>query len=260
MIAYDICFLDSYTHVIWQGKRVGNRDEFDSYLRGPVHRRVTDESQRVSFESDLRAISATGMASDMLEKLLTSKSDKEPWEIGEALAECLLEEEYNVKWPWNIERDKRTPKASLPGADLVGFVEDGNTVLLVLGEVKTSQDHKTPPGVMNGRSGMIHQLDRYADDLKVHRTLLNWLYVRCKGTELWPFFQRAVGKYLESKGRALVLFGMLMRDTTPHKLDLMNRAKALSQNVEAPTRAELNAWYFPRPIDEWPSLLAGGGS
>lgn len=107
---------------------------------------------------------------------------------------------------------------------------------------------------------MIHQLDSLADDLKVHRTLINWLHARCKDTELWPFFQRAIGKYLESEGRALVLFGLLMRDTNPHELDLKNRAKALSQNVEAPTRVELNAWYFPRPINEWPSLLAGGGS
>lgn len=258
MIAYDICFSDSYTHVTWQGKRVSNRDEFDAYLRGPVYKRVTDESQHTSFESDLRAISTTGMASDTLEQLLTYNSDKEPWEIGEALAECLLEEEYNVKWPWNTERDKRTPKASLPGADLVGFIKEGDAVLLVLGEVKTSSHPAYPPGVMNGRSGMIHQLDCLIDDLKVHLSLLKWLHARCKGTKCWPFYQKAVKKYLESKGRALVLFGLLMRDTDPHKLDLKNRAKALSRDVEAPTRVELNAWYFPRPINEWPLLLAGG--
>ena len=260
MIAYDLCFSDSYTHVTWQGKRVSNQDEFDAYLHGPVYRRVTDESQRASFESDLRAISTTGMASDTLEQLLTYEPDREPWEIGEALAECLLEEEYNVKWPWNTERDKRTPKASLPGVDLVGFIEEGGAVLLVLGEVKTSSQPANPPGVMYKKGGMIHQLSSRADDLKVHRTLINWLHARCKDTELWPFFQRAIGKYLESKGRALVLFGLLMRDTNPHELDLKNRAKVLSQNVEAPTRVELNAWYFPRPINEWPSLLAGGGS
>ena len=39
-----------------------------------------------------------------------------------------------MKFPWNSDRDKRTPKASLPGADLVGFIENGDEVVLVLGE------------------------------------------------------------------------------------------------------------------------------
>ena len=39
-----------------------------------------------------------------------------------------------MKFPWNSDRDKRTPKASLSGADLVGFIENGDEVVLVLGE------------------------------------------------------------------------------------------------------------------------------
>ncbi|NCC61037.1 MAG: hypothetical protein EOM12_08860 [Verrucomicrobiae bacterium] len=59
--------------------------------------------------------------------------------MREALAEAWLEKEHKVIWPWNMERDKRNANASLPGADLVGFVENGSEIRLILGEVKSSR-------------------------------------------------------------------------------------------------------------------------
>ena len=259
MVKCEICYLDSFNHVNWQGKRICDIEEFESYLQGPVRRRVMDESQRESFESDLRALATTDMASTMLKNVLeASEAEKKPWEIGEALAECLLEDQYEVNWPSNTARDKRTPKASLPGADLIGFIETDGQKLLILGEVKTSCDSNNPPCVMTGKSGMIHQLDKIANDLKIHNSLLNWLHVRCKNTQLWPHYQEAVSKYLESEGRAIILFGMLMRDTDPNQLDLENRAHNLSNCVDSPTKVELIAWYLPYPVDEWPELVMGG--
>jgi hypothetical protein len=55
------------------------------------------------------------------------------------------------------------PKASLPGADLVGLIALGaDDAVLAIGEVKTFEDVDTHPGVMSGRSGMAHQLERPA--------------------------------------------------------------------------------------------------
>ena len=258
MVECDICYSDSYDHVNWQGKRVCDTDEFKTYLQDPVRRRLIDESQRTSFESDLRALATTDMASTMLKNVLeASETEREPWEIGEALAECLLKDQYEVSWPSNTERDKRTPKASLPGADLIGFIKINGQILLTLGEVKTSRDSNNPPGVMTGRGGMIHQLDRIANELKIHNKLLNYLHSRCKNTKFWPLYQEAVTYYLESRGHAIVLFGMLMRDTDPNQLDLENRALNLSKCVDSPTKVELIAWYLPCPVNEWPELVMG---
>ena len=260
MFRRDVSFSGSETQVTWQGNQATDIKEFRHYLAGPVRRRLDDEARRSSFETDLRALATTDMASDTLNKLLSSEPDREPWEVGEALAECLLEEEPGVTWPWNMERDKRTPKASLPGADLVGFVAAKEGVLLALGEVKTSSDASNPPNVMSGRSGMVHQLDNLASNIRIHACLIGWLHVRCKNTDLWPTFQEAVKQYLASKGRAIILFGVLMRDTEPNENDLSGRAKALCRKLGSPTRAELHAWYCPESISTWPSLAKGGTS
>ncbi|MCI0485980.1 MAG: hypothetical protein L0229_05210 [Blastocatellia bacterium] len=184
MLKYDVCFSGSRTCVFWQGNRVTSRDEFAIYLRSTVRGRLIDDEHRIPFESDLRALATTDMASDTLRQLLSFEPSKEPWEVGEALAECLLEEEYSVKWPWNMERDKRAPKASLPGADLIGFIRQNDESSLLIGEVKTSNDSSAPPQVLYGRSGMIHQLDRLASNLEIHWQLIKWLHVRCKNTDI----------------------------------------------------------------------------
>lgn len=258
MLTHNMCFSDSRGQVIWQGKRNENNDEFHSFLSGPVRARLIDEEHSIQYELDLRALAITDMSSETIIKLLASEPSREPWEVGEALAECLLQDEYGVKWPWNTERDKRTPRASLPGADLVGFFGEGEEALLLLGEVKTSSDSATPPQVMNGRSGMVHQLDELACNISIHNCLLKWLHARCKNTEFWPVYQKAVQKYLTSSGTAIKLVGMLMRDTSPNELDLKNRALSLADNLSSPTEVDLNAWYFPSPIAEWPPLAQGG--
>ena len=254
----NLCFSSNEGQVSWIGKCVENETEFKAFLTGPTRSRIFDEEQHTRYEADLRALTTTGMASDTITRLLASEPEKESWEIGEALAECLLEEERGVKFPWNSDRDKRTPKASLPGADLVGFIENGEEAVLVLGEVKTSSDTNNPPQVMKGKSGMIHQLDNLAMDISAHNCLLKWLHPRCVNTDLWPLFQKAVSKYLESGGRAIKLIGMLMRDTAPNELDLKNRAKSLARNVSYPTEVELDAWYLPCPIADWVTLVQGG--
>lgn len=258
MLPYNPTYSKNDGQVKWAGKSVDDQDELNSFLSGPTRSRLFDEEQQTQYEADLRALATTGMASDTITRLLASEPDKEPWEVGEALAECLLEKERGVKFPWNSERDKRTPKASLPGADLVGLMEDGDEALLVLGEVKTSSDANKPPQVMTGKSGMIHQLDNLATNISIHNSLLKWLHPRCKNTNLWPLYEKAVKKYLASGGRAIKLIGMLMRDTEPNELDLKNRAKHLATKVTTPTEVELDAWYFPIPIKNWPTVVQGG--
>jgi len=258
VLSYKSSYQGNQGQVVWHGRHSTVETEFDAYLRDKVSKRLFDEEHRIDVEGDLRALATTQMASDTLRQLLRSEPDKYPWEVGEALAECLLEDEFGLQWPWNMDRDRRTPRASLPGADLVGFITEGGEVRLVLGEVKTSPDPAAPPNLMYGRSGMIHQIDRLATNSEIHWALVKWLHARCKNTSLWQNFQKAIQKYLRSGGHEFILFGILMRDTQPKELDLTNRAVAIAARLRAPCKLELDAWYLPRPIPEWPRLAKGG--
>lgn len=244
-------FGGTVTAVEWRGVELLDGDECSTYLSGPVAGRVRDTQAIDDLVRDLQGLATTSMQAEMIEKLLATEGPREAWEVGEAMAECLLEDELGVVWPWNMNRDRRTPRASLPGADLVGFVNRGSGAELAFGEVKTSFDEETPPGVMTGRTGMIHQLEELATNREHHFTLLKWLHARCKGTPLWPSFVEASHRYIQSDGGALFLCGVLMRDTTPSELDLKNRAIAVSAKVNAPAAVHLTAWYVPLKIDTW---------
>lgn len=253
---YNLSFSHSHAQVSWHGKQVADQTAFHTYIRTDACQVLHDQQHTALFEEDITMLATTDVATQTIEAMLSPdiEPEKEDWEVGEALAQCLLAAEYGVKWPWNTERDKRTPKASLPGADLIGFLEIDGDVWLVLGEVKTSSDTHTPPGVMNGRSGMIHQIDILASSFTIQRTILKWLHARCKNTDFWPLFQEATKRYLNSKGREIKLFGLLMRDTPPDVRDLHSRGQSLSQSVTSPTSLELHAWYLPHPIDQWVAL------
>ena len=245
---------DDETVVHWRGLTINDAAEFDLFLRGPVRARVTDSTFVGDFETDLQGLATTEMATDTLKALLNADVPMVDWEIGEAVAECLLEEEDGATWPWNENRDRKTPRASLPGADLVGFVGEGEDVAILFGEVKTSSHRSTPPGVMNGRGGMIHQIDTLATSVEVHFALLKWLFARCSDDELRVKFKSAAKRYLDSGGKDVVLVGVLLRDTTPHVKDLQSRGEAFGPPVVQKPRLRLDAWYTPRPIDDWVTI------
>lgn len=226
------------------------------FLRGPVRDRVTDASFESELANDLEALATTQMASETLSAILSAPPPPLDWEIGEAMAECLLEDEFSVVWPWNENRDRKTPRASLPGADLVGLAGDDPNATFLFGEVKTSSDKTQPPGVMSGRSGLAHQIDSLASSPKIKGSLIRWLHARCKDTSYWPKFKAACERYLSSGGTDVVLVGVLLRDTIPHEDDLRSRGQALAI-IASPPMVRLDAWYTPRPIAEWSETVMG---
>ena len=250
-----ICYSGHAESARWEGRHVSDAERFKGFVREVVRPRVADSAS--SFESDLRGLATTGMATEFVERVLEAVSEPEDWEVGEAIAECALQHDsgHEVHWPWNSVRDRRTPRASLPGSDLVGFCRDGDSVLLLFGEVKTSSDAKTPPNVMYGTCGMAWQLEQGATRLDIQHALLKWLHSRCQSEPYRELYEKAVGRYLTSEGKALLLVGILIRDTAPSELDLKSRGQALSNRLGNPTRIELIAWYLPVPIAEWPKLL-----
>jgi len=181
----------------------------------------------------------------------------EGWDIGEAFAECALQNDtnFNIVWPWNTVRDRRTPRSSLPGADLVGFSTKAAETVLLFGEVKTSSDTNTPPRVMLGETGMIWQLEKIEARLDIQHTLLKWLYVRCTITEHQTLYRNAVTRYLVSEGKEFLLVGVLIRDTVPSERDFSSLGEVLATRFSTPTQIELVAWYLPIKITNLFNLL-----
>ena len=167
-----VAYSGAASPVRWEGRVVDDQERFGRYMRDVVRPRIADEAS--SFDSELRGLATTGMETRFVEHLLRAVPVPQGWEIGEAFAECALRDDsdHEVHWPWNTVRDRRTPRASLPGADLVGFCCDGQDVFLLFGEVKTSSDARTPPGVMSGSGGMAWQLEQSATRLDVQHALL----------------------------------------------------------------------------------------
>jgi len=251
----EVCYSGCHQNASWYGRTVKDCTQFASFLRQVVRPRMTDADS--GFEADLLGLATTGMAADLVGRLLRAIPEPEGWEIGEALAECALrnESDREFHWPWNTVRDKRTPRASLPGADLVGFCAVDGTTWLTIGEVKSSSDAKVPPGVMLGKRGMAWQLDQNVKRHDIICTLLKWLSVRCSNGIYQQMYEESVGRYLNSMGSELLVVGVLIRDTAPSEADLQGRGIALAQKLPSPTRVDLFAWYLPVPIAKWPTLL-----
>lgn len=254
-------YSDSCDATSWNGVRLADGSELDAFMANEVASRLRDEAGKADFTSHLNSLASTGFAQDSLRTLLeTEHPEERDWAVGEALAEAWLSREHGVVWPWNMERDKRTPKASLPGADLVGFVTREGVTQLVLGEVKCSSDSSTPPNVMTGRHGLSHQLETLATDTGLLHTLIRWLQPRCRGNDAEPHFNAAINLMLQSGNKAIALFGVLVRDTQPDEGDLRSRGRRLGGIVKAPAWCCLIALYLPCPISSLPDRVQGGGS
>lgn len=252
-------YSNSHDATSWNGVQFEDGTEFASFIANEVTPRLHDEAGRADFTAHLSGLASTGFAQDSLRAILEAEHPEErDWAVGEALAEAWLSHEHGVVWPWNMERDKRTPQASLPGADLVGFVTHGGETRLALGEVKCSSDSNTPPNVMTGRHGMARQLENLATDIGLLHTLIRWLQPRCVGNSSELHFNAAIGLLLQSGNKAMSLFGVLVRDTQPDERDLCKRGQHLGGIVKAPAGCRLLALYLPCSIASLPARVQGG--
>jgi len=223
-----------------------------------VKARLEDDEAQDQFATELRGMATTGMSTEFVKNFLRAVPEKKSWAVGEAFAECVLADDQarEVCWPWNLVRDRRTPRASLPGADLVGFCKEGEDVFLLFGEVKTSSDSRTPPRVMNGSGGIAWQLKEEATRLDIQHALLKWLRARCESAKHQEFYRKAVRRYVRSCGTEILLVGILLRDTEPNERDVTARAKSLAESLDSRTRIEIAAWYLPVQIEDWPALIS----
>lgn len=223
---------------------------------------ITERALDLAFESRiaerLQDLASTGASAEWLTGFLEDAVSHEvlPWQVGEAIAEAVLEKDHDVILPWNTRRDERNPRASLPGADIVGISVEPEGCRFVFGEVKSSSDTSSPPAVLTGKSGMIQQLERLIDDEKLRFSLIKWLLARVSDEETAASFDEALSAFVLSTGAAVRLVGMLVRRSSPSEDDVSARGRALGERVSAPGSVELHALYMPRPMAEWTEWVA----
>lgn len=112
-LAPEIRYAGSKDSAQWSGHAVVDEDRFTSYMTSRVKARMEDNEAQRQFAAELGGMATTGMATEFVEKLLRTVPEEKSWAVGEALAECVLadDETREICWPWNLVRDRRTPRA-----------------------------------------------------------------------------------------------------------------------------------------------------
>ncbi len=217
----------------------------------------TDELVR-----NIGSIDGTNFSKDTLFEMLTLEDDSkiEPWRIGEALAEYYLESHCGVRFHYNLLRDMKNPKANVQGADIVGFADlDGQTVFLV-GEVKTSTQLSVPPNVLQGRSGMTHQIKEMILDQKKFGKILRYLgWKAIKLPDNDPFkidYQKSFISYGDHNKVEFV--GVLVRDTNSDARDLSNHYQNLLTSKKPNHSVRIFGFYIPFPTNHWEKIVRTG--
>ena len=111
------------------------KDGFCEYLYSRVRARFYDIQGTESLIEEFSDIASTGFEERLLIDIFSTSPPIDDWKIGEALAECYLEDFEKVRFYYPSSRDSKNPKANLQGADLVGFVDiDEETTIFLFGE------------------------------------------------------------------------------------------------------------------------------
>lgn len=254
-------YSNSHYNVAWQGYDVLDNDSYQTFMENNVRERLSDVDGQTIVESHLRPLASTGFEIANLDTLLNATAQEErDWAVGESFSEAILEQELDVVFPWNHARDLRNENASLPGADIVGLIDDNGQYKLLLGEVKTSVENRYPPQVVTSRHGIANQLETLGTNTKRLMTLITWLVHRCKGTEHEANFNEAFRHLIQNTNQGMYLVGVLVRpNIIANEDDLKSRGTTLGNTFNGTvTKALLLAYYLPHSLTDFASLAIGG--
>lgn len=222
--------------------------ELDAMLHGPVKAILKDVVGLSTLHDLLATVVTTDFARDGLEEFMDADIPLDNWRVGEAVAEGFIAGHRDCEFPWPNSRDLKNPNASPAGCDLTGFRPTGEGEFpyqFAFGEVKTSEQKEWPPSVMQGRHGLIKQLEGLRDDRKVKDALIRYMGHRALKSSWEPQYKSAASRYFRSGSKDVALFGVLVRDVDAKSLDLAARAVALSTACPTETAIELYALYLP---------------
>jgi hypothetical protein len=240
--------------------------EYKELLKNEVKDKLLDTPQRNEMLLILEALkSETGFEkSEILSADIQFFSGEyvevQNFRIGEALAEVCLEKHFNCRFYWNELRDARNPKGNKTGADLVGFIEIGNKVLFLFGEVKTSSERNSPPQVMTNSTGIENQLRDLYNNQNKRLILISYIQNKISLSNNSNFkedFANAIRNYYQSNGSEYLLYGVLIRDTDVNEDDIKQSYDKLKKRVLNRIGLRLLAIYVSIPKDQWLKIING---
>ncbi|OFW59699.1 MAG: hypothetical protein A2133_09770 [Actinobacteria bacterium RBG_16_64_13] len=237
------------------GRRTTSTHEFRRFVQSRVRERLRRASAREQLREYLSELTSTGFAIANLSAVSPAEVALAPWEIGEVLAEVLLEETERAEFPWPPFWDKRSATASLPGPDLVGFLGEEGSECFLFGEVKSSDADDVRASVINGDDGLRRQIERLLTSENRRQLLISWLCVRANGQGWQPKFDRCLAVYLANPSQGAVV-GVLLRGRDPSEADLQP-VRSAAENQASPYRVMLLGYYLPVQLAELPAVLVG---
>ncbi|MCZ7580023.1 MAG: hypothetical protein M5U21_04255 [Fimbriimonadaceae bacterium] len=250
---------DAYRHESgWlrvHGRRTTSTHEFRRFVQTRVRERLRRASAREQLREYLSELASTGFATANLSSVSSQDVELAPWEIGEVLAEVLLEETERAEFPWPPSWDKRSATASLPGPDLIGFSRDDGTECFLFGEVKSSDAEDVRASVINGDDGLRRQIERLLSSEDRRQLLISWLCVRAKGQGWQETFDQCLAVYLANPSQGAVV-GVLVRGRDPEEADLQP-VRSIAEDQNSPYRVLLVGYYLPVQVAELPEVLRG---
>ena len=167
-------------------------NELNAALAGPVAEVIFDDAEKADLAALLAGLPETEFDQTTIRGVLAISRAPEDWRVGEALEESYLVHHRRCHFPWPDGRDERKSGSSLPGADLVGFQNDGETDRFAFGEVKTSSEKQYPPGAMHGPKGLKQQLEDLRDKEPIRRDLVKYLGYRATNASWKGQMERAI--------------------------------------------------------------------
>lgn len=250
---------DAYRHdgsaLRVHGRRNTSTHEFRRFVQTRVRDRLRRASAREQLREYVTELTSTGFATANLGALSAEEVALAPWEIGEVLAEVLLEETEGADFPWPPSWDKRSATASLPGPDLIGFLGEDGSECFLFGEVKTSDADDVHASVIHGDDGLRRQIERLLNSEDRRQLLISWLCVRAKGRDWKSRFDRCLAVYLANPSQGAVV-AVLLRGREPNEADLQPIRSSV-ENLVSPYRRILLGYYLPVPVAELPTVLEG---
>lgn len=245
-----LVYEENHTSVPTKGYGYEQAD-LDAARKGLIKKILDDEKGLFDIADLYNSLELTEFGKENVVETLKPIPEQEyskGWREGEALAEAWLITHKNCEFPWPFNRDMRHHKASLPGAELVGFAGTApDNYRLAFGQVKTSYDATYPPSVVDaGDKSLIRQGLDLRDDSNIKTTLINYLAIRAAMPAAWTSkFRAAAVRYFNSGSLEFVIFGVLVRDVDRDPRDLRRAATKLAEDCPALTKIELYGIYLP---------------
>ena len=192
-------FKSVHNHIRVAGFILSTEAECRRFLSNRVSAKLVEADGSEELRQHLIEMERTGFNLQALKKQMELSPRAKDWEIGEAIAEVVLEDEHEAMFPWSTGFDKRARKASLPGPDLVGLQRHA-TPRFVFGQVKTSSEKRMPPQIVHlKKDSLCNQMYQLRHCPADRQQLVSWLLVRMRDTSWEDAFNEALQRYADDQ-------------------------------------------------------------